>query len=231
MPRPGRHRVRAISTARRSGRSGVQAFNGLPVTGELDAATLALMSRPRCGFPDVSADFTAQGSKWNKTALTYAYSEFTADLTQAQVRTAISRAFSKWAAVTPLSFTEVAMGSSPDIVIRFVAGNHGDGNNFDGASGVLAHAYYPPPGGGNLAGDTHSTRPKPGPSTCRPRASISRAWRCTSSATPWGLRTPQSPARSWRPIMPVLTAISRPTTLPALGRSMAGAADGHRAAG
>ena len=132
-----------------------QAFNGLPVTGELDAATLALMSRPRCGFPDVSADFTAQGSKWNKTALTYAYSEFTADLTQAQVRTAISRAFSKWAAVTPLSFTEVAMGSSPDIVIRFVAGNHGDGNNFDGASGVLAHAYYPPPGGGNLAGDTH----------------------------------------------------------------------------
>ena len=132
-----------------------QEFNHLPVTGQLDQATLDLMSRPRCGFPDMVAAFTTQGSKWNKTALTYGFSEFTADVSQAQVRTAVANAFSKWAAVTPLTFNEVSIGSSPDIVIRFVAGNHGDGNNFDGASGILAHAYYPPPGGGALAGDTH----------------------------------------------------------------------------
>ena len=132
-----------------------QEFNGLPVTGRLDEDTLVLMSRPRCGFPDASADFVLQGSKWTKTNLTYAYSEFSPDLSQSAIRSAISQAFGFWATVTPLTFTEVAMSGAPDLVIRFVAGNHGDGNNFDGSSGVLAHAYYPPPGGGSLAGDTH----------------------------------------------------------------------------
>ncbi len=133
-----------------------QEYNGLPLTGELDAATLELMQMPRCGFPDVTAaDFVLKGSKWNKTSLTYAYQNFTSDLTPAQIRSAIASAFGLWAAVTPLSFSEVPLGNSPDIVIRFAGGDHGDGNPFDGPSGILAHAYYPPPGGGALAGDTH----------------------------------------------------------------------------
>jgi peptidoglycan hydrolase-like protein with peptidoglycan-binding domain len=131
-----------------------QEFNSLPVTGELDEATLALMSKPRCGFPDI-AEYTLEGRKWNQTALTYGYNEFTPDLTQAQIRSAISQAFGLWSAVTPLTFTEVPIGSNPDIVVRFVAGNHGDGNSFDGPGGILAHGYYPPPNGGSLAGDTH----------------------------------------------------------------------------
>ena len=131
-----------------------QAFNHLPETGMLDEATLELMGRPRCGFPD-TAEFTLEGRRWNRNNLTYAFREFSADLTQAQCRTAIQQAFALWAAVTPLTFTEVALNASPDIVIRFVAGNHGDGSNFDGAGGVLAHAFYPPPNGGDLAGDAH----------------------------------------------------------------------------
>jgi len=131
-----------------------QEFNGLPPTGVLDATTLELMQKPRCGFPDV-AEFVHQGSKWSKTNLTYGFQNFTPDLTVAQVRSAIASAFGLWAAVTPLSFSEVPLGNSPDIVIRFVGGDHGDGNPFDGPGGVLAHAYYPPPGGGALAGDTH----------------------------------------------------------------------------
>jgi peptidoglycan hydrolase-like protein with peptidoglycan-binding domain len=129
-----------------------QKFNGLKVTGKMDKATLELMSRPRCGFPD-TARFVAEGRKWDKTALTYSYSNFTPDLTQAQVRTALSKAFTLWAIVSPLTFAEVNSGA--DIVIRFVAGNHGDGSPFDGVSGVLAHAFYPPPNGGALAGDLH----------------------------------------------------------------------------
>ena len=131
-----------------------QEFNELPVTGELDEATVGLMSRPRCGFPDV-AEFTLEGRSWTRTALTYGYGELTPDLSEAEIRGAISQALDLWAAVTPLTFTEVSLGNSPDIVIRFVAGNHGDGSNFDGASGVLAHAFFPPPNGGALAGDAH----------------------------------------------------------------------------
>ena len=125
-----------------------QEFNHLPVTGELDEATLALMQRPRCGFPDTktSVAFVASGSAWANTNLTFAYSEFTPELTQAEVRTAISDAFALWSAVTPLVFSEVALNANPDIIIRFVSGNHGDGaaNAFDGVGGTLAHASPTP---------------------------------------------------------------------------------------
>ncbi|GAA1136112.1 matrixin family metalloprotease [Ornithinicoccus hortensis] len=127
---------------------------GLNPTGKVDKATQDLMKRPRCGFPD-TAEFVAQGNKWNTTALRYGFVEFTPDLTQAQVRAAVSTAFGYWAAVTPLTFTEIPNANNPEIRIRFVAGDHGDGSPFDGASGVLAHAFYPPPNGGDIAGDTH----------------------------------------------------------------------------
>ena len=132
-----------------------QEFNHLPVTGELDEDTVALMHRPRCGFPDNSANFVLQGNKWTKTALTYGFQNFTPDLTQAQIRSAIQQALAQWSAVTPLSFTEVPFASTPDMVIRFVAGDHGDGSPFDGPSGILAHGFYPPPNGGAIAGDLH----------------------------------------------------------------------------
>jgi hypothetical protein len=154
-----------------------QRFTGLPVTGEVDDATVAQMTKPRCGFPDIPSGgptgagagltsggagltggavepsgFTLVGCRWPRTNLTYSFQNFTADLTEAQARSAIVSAFRLWREAAPLTFTEAA---TADIVIRFVAGNHGDGSPFDGPSGVLAHAFYPPTCGGSLAGDTH----------------------------------------------------------------------------
>jgi hypothetical protein len=140
-----------------------QQFAGLPLTGELDEATLAQMTLPRCGFPDIPAGgrtgagpgvgdegtpagtsvaFTLTGCKWPTASLRYRFQNFTADLTEAQVRGAIVSALRLWSQATPLTFAENA---SAEIVISFAAG--------DGPGGILAFAYYPPPCGGGSAGD------------------------------------------------------------------------------
>lgn len=131
-----------------------QSFNGLPVTGQLDQRTLEQVQRKRCGFPDLG-EYVLQGNKWSTTNLRYGFVEFTSDLTQPQIRNAIATAFGYWSAVTPLTFSEIANSANPEIRIRFTTGDHGDGAPFDGAGGVLAHAFYPPPNGGDLAGDAH----------------------------------------------------------------------------
>jgi len=120
-----------------------QAFNHLKVTGELDEDTLALMGQPRCGFPDMG-EFVDTGRKWPTNNLTYGFQEFTSDLPNNQIIRAMEQALALWGAVTPLCFRRVAITANPDIIIRFVTGSHGDGAPFDGAGGVLAHAFYPP---------------------------------------------------------------------------------------
>ncbi|MEU2064782.1 matrixin family metalloprotease [Streptomyces sp. NPDC013455] len=140
-----------------------QKKHGLEATGNVDDATLELMSRPRCGFPDVVAadgdgtppSFVAQGSRWASLTVSYSLSNTTPDLTAAEVNAAVRGAFDRWSAVSPLSFVENPAGG--DMRIGFFSGNHGDGANaaFDGTGGTLAHCYYPPPSGGSLAGDCH----------------------------------------------------------------------------
>src|SRR5262245_7312645 len=134
-----------------------QRFNQLRETGELDAATAALMNQPRCGVPDI-ASFAAAGQKWSTTNLRSAFQNFTADLPSATITAAIEQAFALWAAETPLRFTQVALAAGPEIIIRFVTGDHGDGVPFDGPGSVLAHAFFPPtPPNAPTAiqGDTH----------------------------------------------------------------------------
>jgi hypothetical protein len=134
---------------------------GLPVTGKLDKATREKMQQPRCGNPDITpvtnptilslvdpevAGFVATGGRWPTRNLRYAFQETGIDLPAGAVRQSLHQAFSTWAGWTGLSFREVPMSSGPEIIIRFVAGDHGDGstNAFDGVSGVLAHAFFPP---------------------------------------------------------------------------------------
>jgi len=133
-----------------------QDFHGLEQSGKLDSGTLAELRKKRCAMADIG-EFSTHGNKWNKTTLTYGFVNYTSDnnLTPASIHQAVAQAFALWAAETPLSFRRVNIDANPDIRIRFASGNHGDGANFDGASGVLAHAFYPPPNSGSLAGDAH----------------------------------------------------------------------------
>uniref|UniRef100_A0A673HA02 Matrix metalloproteinase-19-like n=1 Tax=Sinocyclocheilus rhinocerous TaxID=307959 RepID=A0A673HA02_9TELE len=95
--------------------------SGLPVTGNLDRATLLKMRQPRCGVED----------PFNQKSLKYR-------------RFAIRSAFKYWSDVTPLSFKEINHGLA-DIQISFHK-RDGCPSPFDGPGHVLAHAEAPPSG-------------------------------------------------------------------------------------
>lgn len=135
-----------------------QKFGDLEPTGVLDAPTILRMRQPRCGNPDNPSRLSraaAGSSAWEPSHLTYGFLNFSPDLTAAEIRGAISDALSLWSQVTVLTFSEQNPPAAADIVIRFVSGDHGDGKPFDGPRGILAHAFYPPPQGGELSGDAH----------------------------------------------------------------------------
>jgi hypothetical protein len=105
-------------------------------------------------LPDIG-EFVVDGREWSTTALTYFFSSGTGDISGTGEQDAILEALRLWEEATPLTFTAAGSAASADIVISFASGDHGDGFPFDGTNGVLAHAFYPPPNGGALAGDAH----------------------------------------------------------------------------
>jgi hypothetical protein len=127
------------------------------------------VARPRCGFPDrVVVDpftaaeldeFTASGTRWAQAIITYRVYNTSPDLDGARQKQIVREAFNRWAAVVPLVFVEVGDGQVGDIRILFGAGAHHEPHRpeedpaFDGAGNVLAHAFFPPPNSGELAGD------------------------------------------------------------------------------
>lgn len=83
-------------------------------------------------------------NKWGKTALTYYYNNFTPDLSQSQVKTAVTRAFEVWSEVSSLTFTE-SSNSDADIIISFGAGVHGDiYAPFDGEGKLFEYQWILP---------------------------------------------------------------------------------------
>ncbi|XP_029374448.1 collagenase 3-like [Echeneis naucrates] len=132
----------------------MQSFFGLNITGTLDADTLAMMKKPRCGVPDTNiGQFSTFGNnlKWQKNSLTYRIENYTPDMSVSEVDDSIEKALQVWARVTPLRFTRLYSGTA-DIMISFVTGSHGDYYPFDGPDGTLAHAFAPSNG---IGGDAH----------------------------------------------------------------------------
>ncbi|MBM3724648.1 MAG: matrixin family metalloprotease [Acidobacteria bacterium] len=89
--------------------------------------------------------------------LGYFFVNATAKLPEAQQRSEILRGLSEWSKHVKVSYRQAASASATrTIAIRFATGNHGDGSNFDGPAGVLAHAFYPSlPNPEPIAGDLH----------------------------------------------------------------------------
>ncbi|XP_071781039.1 collagenase 3-like [Centroberyx gerrardi] len=134
--------------------SEMQRFFGLQITGMLDAETVEIMKKPRCGVPDGKiAHFSTYGStlKWEKHSLTYRIENYTPDMSMSEVDDSIEKALQVWAKVTPLRFTRIYSGTA-DIMISFGRQSHGDGYPFDGPDGTLAHAFAPSSG---IGGDAH----------------------------------------------------------------------------
>ncbi|MDR1197754.1 MAG: matrixin family metalloprotease [Prevotellaceae bacterium] len=100
-------------------------------------------------------NYILQGGKWNKSTLNYYIYNTSSHLTSTQRELAITEAFKLWSDNSVLNFVKVSNSSQADLKIKWAAGNHGDNHPFDGNSGVLAHAYYPPPAGGSYAGELH----------------------------------------------------------------------------
>ncbi|KAG7483674.1 hypothetical protein MATL_G00040910 [Megalops atlanticus] len=101
--------------------SEMQKFFGLKVTGTLDADTLEVMKKPRCGVPDVAKYSTFPNNpKWPTNKLTYRIENYTPDMSVSEVDSALQKALQVWAQVTPLRFTRIYSGTA-DIMISFGA--------------------------------------------------------------------------------------------------------------
>ncbi|RWR93788.1 Peptidase M10 [Cinnamomum micranthum f. kanehirae] len=114
----------------------------LNVTGELDAATVMQMTRPRCGVPDVMNGRT----RWGKSHLTYGFLPGVQSIDIQSLRSICASAFARWQRVSIFTFEEIGNVNSADLKIGFFRRDHGDGHPFDGFKGTLAHAASPPGG-------------------------------------------------------------------------------------
>ncbi|XP_029911826.1 matrix metalloproteinase-23 [Myripristis murdjan] len=96
---------------------------------------------------------TPEMLKWDKFKLTYKLLSFPTNLINASdTRRGIAKAFGMWSDVSPFSFREVPADQEADIKIGFYPINHTDclqshlHHCFDGITGELAHAFFPPTG-------------------------------------------------------------------------------------
>lgn len=141
-----------------------QRFYKLKADGIVGPITKGSLETRRCGVADIpvspggeglSAPFVLRGCQYDRHDLSYAFINGTPDLSGSREQDIVRQAFDAWAGVANLRFDEVEPNADPDFRIAWRRGSHGDGDGFDGAGNVLAHAFFPPPCGGPNAGDLH----------------------------------------------------------------------------
>lgn len=147
-------------------------FN-LNATGQLDESTINQIVRPRCGVADIVNGSTSMNSgktntsfhtvahyttfpgrpSWPSSKFDLTYAFLPANQLSDSVKALFTKAFDRWSAVTPLTFSQTTSYNDADIRIAFYSGDHGDGEPFDGVLGTLAHAFSPTSGRLHLDGD------------------------------------------------------------------------------
>ncbi|KAF9603809.1 hypothetical protein IFM89_037943 [Coptis chinensis] len=159
----------------------------LKMTGSLNSKTLKQMMKPRCGVPDIINGTTRMNSgkkklqhgslhtvshfsffprrpTWpaNRRSLIYTFRSGVEVIDLPTLRTVMSRAFAKWAAVTQFTFAEAQACTTSDITIGFQRRAHDDNSAFDGPGVTVAHAYPPTIGVFHYDADEKwSTNPDP----------------------------------------------------------------------
>jgi hypothetical protein len=136
----------------------LQDFYKLPTTGILDEKTISLISRSRCGYPDIkfyeentiiSETLYRGHPKWPTYNLSYQIVNYTLGLSQEAIRSAIAYAFEQWSSVVPFNIRSTD-SSDANIKLSFVRLGHNLGNArctpFDGPGGIVAHAFPPQTG-------------------------------------------------------------------------------------
>jgi hypothetical protein len=79
-------------------------------------------------------------------SLNYAFVYVTAQQPADSVESEIERAYAEWAKYAQVTFTQTNSSTSPQtLAVLFASGAHGDDYPFTGATGVLAHTFYPYP--------------------------------------------------------------------------------------
>ncbi|XP_065664899.1 matrix metalloproteinase-2-like isoform X2 [Hydra vulgaris] len=142
-------------------------FGYIPETAVLNKKTTTITANVLLATPDKSRlhdtrvrRYTAQGSKWKKSDLTWKLLNQNNDnLSRSQVEDTLQQAFARWEAVTNLRFHKLEKNSNEyaDIDVSFVyrfQQQQRDPTLFYGAGNVLAHGYYPNNNKG-ISGDLH----------------------------------------------------------------------------
>jgi len=136
-----------------------QNFFSLDETGILDINTIQVMIQPRCGYPDFPTpankmtSFETTSSSWATLPVSYSIVSLSTQMSAQESIKAIQNAFALWENNCGVSFNEVR--TDGNILISFGKSDHGCPYPFDGPGGTLAHAYAPPPNGGDFPGDAH----------------------------------------------------------------------------
>ena len=104
-----------------------QRAHQLRPTGLFNAATRFRMTQHRCGMLQAAAGVAFSTTcAWEQNEITYAFDRGTADVSDSAEFQAVRNAFDTWAAVIPLTFTEVSATDDPDIMIGWRQANEAD---------------------------------------------------------------------------------------------------------